>query len=107
MASMMDEMAKTLARRRAQAEGGDKGSTKSTVLNGSSPSKDTADCGSRTRNSVDPSSTVNGHLDGQELERLLDRVKQDILAEMKKELLKTKNEIIDAIRMELNRRGLP
>lgn len=45
MASMMDEMAKTLARRRAQAEGGDKGSTKSAVLNGSSPSKD--DSGSR------------------------------------------------------------
>lgn len=39
MASMMDEMAKTLARRRAQAEGGDVNKS----VNGCSPSKDTTD----------------------------------------------------------------
>jgi hypothetical protein len=42
MASMMDEMAKTLARRRAQAEGGSDNKWDSKV-NGSSPSKDNTD----------------------------------------------------------------
>lgn len=42
MASMMDEMAKTLARRRAQAEGGQDNKWDSKV-NGSSPSKDNTD----------------------------------------------------------------
>ena len=49
MASMMDEMAKTLARRRAQAEGGDSNERKNwdsgsnKPLNGCSPSKDSSD----------------------------------------------------------------
>lgn len=49
MASMMDEMAKTLARRRAQAEGGDGSNDRKNwdssnkSMNGCSPVKDTSD----------------------------------------------------------------
>ncbi|RWS30947.1 Enabled-like protein [Leptotrombidium deliense] len=117
MASMMDEMAKTLARRRAQTESSQNTNTNeqnvtsvtdgnrrnwdgSKTLPNSSPSKDTSDSNlQRLRTASLESGTVNGieHID-------IERLKQEILTEIRKEINKMKMDIVDAIRMELNRR---
>ncbi|BFG06550.1 protein enabled [Drosophila madeirensis] len=142
MASMMDEMAKTLARRRAQAEkkepdpepevkqrpweksntlphklGGGAGSGSGT--NG--PNGSSGGAGSNTTNSGGESPRpmrkrfgsaseetilkVNG--DGLSLALSngdLDTLKAEIVREMRLEIQKVKNEIIDAIKSEFNRR---
>ncbi|CAG2113402.1 unnamed protein product [Medioppia subpectinata] len=119
--NLMDEMAKTLARRRAQAEGTQNtscdqydGSTPASdhssrkhwdgkhATNGSnSPSKDSSnDTIQRQRTgSLDSDPKLNG-IEGLDVERF----KNEIMGEIRKEFNKMKLEIIDAIRMELNRR---
>lgn len=120
MASMMDEMAKTLARRRAAAEkkdcpdpagqdsqesGGDRklwgvgGGKLSGNANGceSSPKPTRKQLGSSSEESLPK---VNGDPGLSELETF----KQDILREMRKEFNKMKQEIIDVVKMELSRR---
>ncbi|XP_039280088.1 protein enabled isoform X6 [Nilaparvata lugens] len=120
MASMMDEMAKTLARRRAAAEkkdspdpatqdsqesGGGKlwtgvGNSKlSANANGceSSPKPTRKQLGSSSEESLPK---VNGEPSLGDLESL----KQEILKEMRKELNRMKLDIIDAMKMELSRR---
>lgn len=100
MANMMDEMQKTLARRRAKVdrsseepeakEGGDGGK-------GCSPGKANS-VGSESPKPENNYAATNGN--GTELEA----VKQEILREMRKEIAKAKQEIIDVIRSELSRR---
>ncbi|RZF45406.1 hypothetical protein LSTR_LSTR002849 [Laodelphax striatellus] len=120
MASMMDEMAKTLARRRAAAEkkpepepsnqdsqesGGGKlwtgvGNSKlSANANGceSSPKPTRKQLGSSSEESLPK---VNGDPGLGDLESL----KQEILKEMRKELNRMKQDIIDAMKTELSRR---
>jgi len=101
---MMDEMAKTLARRRAQAESHgdatDDPGRRNHGVNGSSPSKDTDLAGNSKARSSSDLGQMNGGMDHFDVERL----KQDILVEIRKEVQKMKLDIIDAIRMELNRR---
>ncbi|XP_075213474.1 uncharacterized protein LOC142319739 isoform X3 [Lycorma delicatula] len=122
MASMMDEMAKTLARRRAAAEkkdvtdpagqdtqenSSDKklwsgvagGKLASGNANGceSSPKPTRKQLGSSSEESLPK---VNGDTGLSELETF----KQDILREMRKEFNKMKQEIIDAVKVELSRR---
>ncbi|RWS16293.1 Enabled-like protein, partial [Dinothrombium tinctorium] len=104
MASMMDEMAKTLARRRAQTEGTQNSATDQStpaadsnrrnwesnkVIQNSSPSKD-ADNLQRMRTGSLDSGAVNGieHID-------VERLKQEILSEIRKEINKMKLDIID------------
>jgi len=108
MASMMDEMQKTLARRRAKvdrsseepdgeadrtnhyAEGG-------SGMKGTSPGKQNA--GSESPK-PETHAVVNGNGSSGDLEVM----KQEILREMRKEINKAKQEIIDVIRSELARR---
>ncbi|XP_054282519.1 protein enabled-like isoform X1 [Macrosteles quadrilineatus] len=123
MASMMDEMAKTLARRRAAVEKKDVADTQSQDGDGGGDRK--APWGSNKlgngcesspkpgRKQLTSSSeelqarpTVNGDsaptasITSAELEAF----KQDILREMRKEMGKIKQEIIDTIKVELSRR---
>lgn len=120
MASMMEEMSKTLARRRAQAENsqssqdGDKDSldgkswNKQSSMNGNSPSKASSGSGAESPKggrklrleSLSDSDAMRNGLDGLDVERL----KQELMVDIRKEMNKLKLDIIDAIKMELNRR---
>ncbi|XP_024080762.1 protein enabled isoform X3 [Cimex lectularius] len=114
MASMMDEMAKTLARRRAAAE------KKEVEPSPQEPDYGTAErktwgSGNKLGNGCEASPKpsrralasseeslpkVNGDAGLSELEA----IKQDILREMRREINKMKSDIIEAIKTELNRR---
>jgi len=112
MSSMMDEMQKTLARRRAKVDRGSEepedGRDKS-----ASPGKADRQGGSespkpgkrRTFGSVDIDQEikVNG-IDGNVSCTELEAVKQEILKEMRKEVNKAKQEIIEVIRAEISKR---
>ncbi|CAG2167722.1 unnamed protein product [Oppiella nova] len=119
--NLMDEMAKTLARRRAQAEGSQ--NSGSDQCDGSTPANDHSSRkhwdGRHTNGSNSPSKDNNsdsmhrirtGSLDSEPvklngIEGLdVEKFKNEILGEIRKEFNKMKLEIIDAIRMELNRR---
>lgn len=104
MASMMDEMQKTLARRRAKVDRSseepdgeaDRPTYAETGGKGSSPGKSTA-AGSE---SPKPESHSNTNGTTGEMEAM----KQEILREMRKEISKAKQEIIEVIRSEMSRR---
>jgi len=102
MASMMDEMAKTLARRRAVTDNHADGDSKRAVENGSKVNgapPESPKPGRRARvGSIPGGDEVR--VECQDIERL----KQEILTEMRKEMHKLKMDIIDAIKVELNRR---
>jgi len=133
MSSMMDEMAKTLARRRKAAEKkehpdaeqdgdtgqdkkawGDKASTNGGKFGGSgasggggngsgseSPKPSRKRFGSASEEQLPK---LNGLPDGATCVPDLDSLKQEILKEIRKEMTKLKQDIIDAVRMELARR---
>lgn len=118
MASMMDEMAKTLARRRAAAEKKDPvdtpqqesdcgtGERKGSIWGAGAKLGNGCESSPKpTRKQLNSSSEeclpkVNGDTGLSDLESL----KQDILKEMRKEINKMKQDIIDAIKVELSRR---
>lgn len=118
MASMMDEMAKTLARRRAAAEKKDPVDTpqqesecgtaerKGSIWGAGTKLGNGCESSPKpTRKQLNSSSEeclpkVNGDTGLSDLESL----KQDILKEMRKEINKMKQDIIDAIKVELSRR---
>lgn len=119
MASMMDEMRGTLAKRRAQVENSQSQEAESSTdsrrawdkqgsTNGNSPSKVT---------SSGPESPKSGR--GQRMGSLgdveavkvngvdvldVDKLKQEIMSEIRREVSKMKQDIIEAIKIELNRR---
>lgn len=119
MASMMDEMRGTLAKRRAQVENSQSQEAESSTdsrrawdkqgsTNGNSPSKVA---------STGPESPKSGR--GQRIGSLgdvdavkvngvdvldVDKLKQEIMCEIRREVSKMKQEIIEAIKIELNRR---
>ncbi|XP_070571356.1 vasodilator-stimulated phosphoprotein-like isoform X2 [Ptychodera flava] len=127
---MMDEMAKKLARRRQAAEQGGSGRTspvnKSTTAvttevarkpweSKASPAKFTSKANtngsqaattvSTTPASPKPARARGGSISSQNgVESDMDKLKQEILTEMRKEIAKAKEEIIEAIRTELSRR---
>ncbi|BES88582.1 Hypothetical protein NTJ_01388 [Nesidiocoris tenuis] len=117
MASMMDEMAKTLARRRAAAERKEVDPGPQEPDYGTAERKNSTWGGSGSKlgngceSSPKPSRRalasseeslpkVNGDASLPELEAL----KQEILREMRREINRMKSEIIDALKTELNRR---
>lgn len=135
MASMMDEMAKTLARRRAQAEKKEPDSTedgqsntrqraweKSSTLphklssnqNNSATSNNTSLSGSespkpsRKRFGSASEETILKQINGDSFSlpssMELESFKEEILREMRCEIAKAKQEIIEAIKSEFNRR---
>lgn len=89
---MMDEMQKTLARRRAKV---DRGSEEPDSESGSSAAATTA----ADRRPSEPGDRCEPLQHGD-----LELLKQEILREMRKEVEKAKLEIIEAIRMEFARR---
>lgn len=124
MSSMMDEMAKTLARRRKAAEKKDpaeqvaeqeadtsqdkklwdKGGSNGKFANGSgseSPKPARKRFGST---SEDTAPKVNGLPESSGACSDLESLKQEILKEIRKEMGKMKQDIIDAIKIEFNRR---
>lgn len=116
MASMMDEMTKTLARRRAQVENnynnqdGDCDGRRSwerlNSNNGNSPNKVPGGLESPKGNrrqrlgSVGDDNAKTNGFDPFDMEKL----KQEIMTDIRKEMTKMKQDIIEAIRIELNRR---
>jgi len=109
---MMDEMQKTLARRRAKVERGseepEEGREKS-----SSPGKVERQGGSESpkpgkkrfgSTEIEQDSIKVNGIDGTASSGELEAVKQEILREMRKEVNKAKQEIIDVIRAEMSRR---
>lgn len=115
MASMMEEMSKTLARRRAQVENHQSGQegdssdgkwSKQNSLNGNnSPSK--ASGGSESPKGGRKQRLESlGDVERNGMEGAMDveRLKQEIMVEIRKEMNKLKQDIVDAIKMELNRR---
>lgn len=119
MASMMDEMRGTLAKRRAQAENSQsqdadlsndsrKNWDKQGSTNGSSPSKASASGtespksgrGQRIGSLGDTDTMKVNGVDGLDV----DKLKQEILSEIRREVNKMKQDIIDAIKVELSRR---
>jgi len=122
----MDEMQKTLARRRAKVENKqdeDDPSCGGRLEKSSSPAGDSnkfrssnaSNSGSESpkparkrfgsiENDLDVS-RVNGDASGGgATSEQLEALKQEILREMRKEMTKMKQEIIEAVRMEINRR---
>jgi len=108
MASMMDEMQKTLARRRAKVDrsseepdsdrqdGGE--GRRQEIEKSSSPGKPFSQPGSQAGSESPRPEMMNGS--SSELEAM----KQEILKEMRKEIAKAKLEIIEVIRQEMSRR---
>merc|ERR1719510_2593729 len=127
MVSMMDEMQKTLARRRAKVErveDDDSGGERKNFEKGSSPTGksssgsespkpgrrrfgSTADeidvlkLNGMAENAIN-NATSNSSTAASSTE--LEAMKQEILREMRKEMAKMKSEIIEAVRCEMNRR---
>jgi len=117
MASMMDEMQKTLARRRAKVDRSSEepeGSADRSLGSESSSSLGTrAELGGANHaDKGGSSSPPTQHIKGSESPRPeavggsseLEAMKQEILKEMRKEINKAKLDIIDAIRQELARK---
>ncbi|XP_031640425.1 protein enabled isoform X2 [Contarinia nasturtii] len=134
MASMMDEMAKTLARRRAQAEkkpevdtssdqtrpweksntlphklsGNGSGAQNSTTNNGTTSNGAESPRPSRKRFGSASEETILKQVNGDGLSiansHELEALKADILREMRIEINKATKEIIDVIKTEFNRR---
>jgi hypothetical protein len=119
MASMMDEMAKTLARRRAQVEkkepdppNDDMQNTrqrpweKSNTLPHKLGSGNSITANNQITSSQGPISNtqINGDVLSIPLQADLDSFKAEIIREMRIEITKAKQEIIDAIKSEFNRR---
>ncbi|XP_015926754.1 protein enabled homolog isoform X2 [Parasteatoda tepidariorum] len=110
MASMMDEMAKTLARRRAQAEnyqgndsdGTDKKWDKNSNGNGVNSGLESPK-GSRRQRIGSIGDMDNLKANGVEPYDM-ERIKQEIMLEIRMEMNKLKQDIIETIRSELNRR---
>lgn len=113
MASMLDEMTRTLARRRAQTDSsvevdsncsGDsiRSWNRQSSMNGYSPNKSSGGESPQSlrRSDLENDGKTQIVIDVAEM----DRMKQDIMCELKKEMNKMKMDIIDAIKMELNRR---
>ncbi|XP_054707442.1 ena/VASP-like protein [Uloborus diversus] len=113
MACMMDEMARTLARRRAQTDStvdtesiysndSNRSWNRQSSINGCSPNKNSGDESplSLRRSDLDVDNRNHIVIDVCEI----DKIKQEIMTELKKEMNKMKQDIIDAIKMELNRR---
>lgn len=106
MANMMDEMQKTLARRRAKVD-----------RSSEEPDSDKQEAGERTEKSASPGKVYSGHssqagsespkpetMNGNGNATELEAMKQEILREMRKEIAKAKLEIIEVIRQEVSRR---
>lgn len=108
LASMMDEMTRTLARRRAQAEN----STDQESSSAGRPNSSNSVSPNKASGIESPQFSHRAHLDssGEDVKSQamdtfdMEKMKQEILCEIKKELNKMKQDIIDAIRVELNRR---
>merc|ERR1712012_493668 len=128
MVSMMDEMQKTLARRRAKVEKTDdeEPSVRSNFEKGSSPTGksssgsespkpgrrrfgstadeiDVTKLNGMAENAIN-NATSSGSGGSVASNAELEAVKQEILREMRKEMAKMKQDIIEAIRCEMNRR---
>lgn len=127
MASMMDEMQKTLARRRAKVDAPQKGDDEE-----SSGRKESSPTGKSSSGSESPEpgrrrfGSTADEIDVTKLNGMaenainnatsnsggcttatnaeLEAMKQEILREMRKEMAKMKQDIIEAIRCEMNRR---
>ena len=122
MMSMMDEMQKTLARRRektesespsraspaaksgAAAAAGTAGNNQNRKSGSESPKMPDAGSGARRRlGSVPDGSAVNGDAGGGATTEQMEALKQEILREMRKEVDQMKKDIIEAIRTEMRR----
>ncbi|XP_064484419.1 vasodilator-stimulated phosphoprotein-like isoform X8 [Ornithodoros turicata] len=118
MASMMDEMKGTLARRRAQAENSHsqdgessaerKNWEKQGTTNGNSPSKAGSNGAESPRSGRGQRIGSLGDIESLRVNGVepldLEKFKNELLNEFRKEANKLKQDIIEAIRMELNRR---
>jgi len=108
MASMMDEMQKTLARRRAKVDRSSEEPDTDRPENGERRGSDFPEKGSSPGKVISqPGSQAGSESpkpDGVSNNGDLEAVKQEILREMRKEIAKAKQEIIDVIRQELSRR---
>eukprot|EP00092_Neocalanus_flemingeri_P032504 GFUD01035351.1.p1 GENE.GFUD01035351.1~~GFUD01035351.1.p1 ORF type:complete len:542 (-),score=144.22 GFUD01035351.1:1810-3435(-) len=108
MASMMDEMQKTLARRRAKVDRSSEEPDSERQENGERRGSDFPEKGSSPGKGISaPGSQAGSESpkpDGASSSGDLEAVKQEILREMRKEIAKAKQEIIDVIRQELSRR---
>jgi len=118
MPSMMDEMQKTLARRRAKVDRGseepddgssDRRGSESTPSPGKPGSespkgrgRSSQDLDAASTNGTNGSNGTNGGVRGGEGD--LEAMKQEILREMRKEIQTAKQEIIDVILAEMGRR---
>jgi hypothetical protein len=91
MMNMMDEMQKTLARRRAKVDRGSEEPNSGGDKNGTGNSDN--------RRGSESTPSPGDKVDSADL----DAMKQEILREMRKEINKAKLEIIDAIRLELSK----
>ena len=121
MMSMMDEMQKTLARRREKTESespsraspaaksgaaaaGTAGNSQNRKSGSESPKMPDAGSGARRRlGSVPDGSAVNGDAGGGATTEQMEVLKQEILREMRKEVDQMKKDIIEAIRTEMRR----
>lgn len=118
--SMMDEMAKTLARRRAAAENKevptqqddapDKKTLVGSKINGNSssalitPGSGDSPLGNRKRSGSTGEESTNRISNGGDVSIDFDLLKQELITEIRKEMNKVKQEIIEVIRQEFARR---
>ena len=116
---MMDEMQKTLARRREKTESespsraspaaksgaaGTAGNSQNRKSGSESPKMPDAGSGARRRlGSVPDGSALNGDAGGGATTEQMEALKQEILREMRKEVDQMKKDIIEAIRTEMRR----
>lgn len=119
MASMMDEMRGTLAKRRAQAENSHSQEAESSTdsrrtwdkqgsTNGNSPSKVAGSGAESPKSGRGQRIGSLGDTDVMKVNGVdvldMDKLKQEIMSEIRREVSKMKQEIIEAIKIELNRR---
>ncbi|XP_015910762.1 ena/VASP-like protein isoform X2 [Parasteatoda tepidariorum] len=108
---LMDEMTRTLARRRAQTENSlDVDSISSGDSNRSWKNSSNAFSPNRNSGEDSPQSLFRSEVESENKGQIvvdmfeMEKMKQEILTEMRTAVNKMKQDIIDAIRMELNRR---
>lgn len=119
MASMIDEMRGTLAKRRAQAENSQSQEAESSTdsrrtwdkqgsTNGNSPSKVAASGAESPKSGRGQRIGSLGDTDVMKVNGVdvldMDKLKQEIMSEIRREVSKMKQDIIEAIKIELNRR---
>lgn len=119
MASMMDEMRGTLAKRRAQVENSQsqdgemssdsrKNWDKQGSTNGTSPSKGASSGAESPKSGRGQRISSLGDTEALKVNGVdvfdVDKLKQEIMAEIRREVSKMKTDIIEAIKIELNRR---